>query len=32
MAKAVTATSEKAALVWDSYRSRFETVDEDLKP
>ena len=31
MAKAVTVTSERAALVWDSYRSRFETVDEDLK-
>jgi hypothetical protein len=31
MAKAVTATAEKAALVWESYRSRFETVDEDLK-
>jgi hypothetical protein len=31
MAKAATATSEKAALVWDSYRGRFESVDEDLK-
>jgi hypothetical protein len=31
MANSVTATSEKAAVVWDSYRSRFETVDEDLK-
>jgi hypothetical protein len=31
MAKAVTATSEKAALVWENYRGRFETVDEDLK-
>jgi len=31
MAKAVTATSEQAGLVWESYRGRFETVDEDLK-
>lgn len=31
MAKAVTATSEKASLVWENYRGRFETVDEDLK-
>jgi uncharacterized phage infection (PIP) family protein YhgE len=31
MAKGVTATAEKAAQVWDNYRGRFETVDEDLK-
>jgi len=31
MAKAVTATSEQAGRVWESYRGRFETVDEDLK-
>ena len=30
-AKAVTATSEQAGRVWESYRGRFETVDEDLK-
>jgi hypothetical protein len=31
MAKGVTATAAKAAEVWDNYRGRFETVDEDLK-
>jgi hypothetical protein len=31
MAKGMTATAEKAAQVWDSYRGRFETVDEDLR-
>jgi hypothetical protein len=31
MARGVNATAEKAAQVWDNYRGRFETVDEDLK-
>lgn len=31
MAAAVTQISEKASVVWDSYRGRFEKVDEDLK-
>jgi methyl-accepting chemotaxis protein len=31
MAKAVTDISDKASHVWDSYRGRFEKVDDDLK-
>jgi methyl-accepting chemotaxis protein len=31
MAKAVTEISDKASRVWDSYRGRFEKVDDDLK-
>jgi ABC-type transporter Mla subunit MlaD len=31
MAKAVTDVSDKASRVWDSYRGRFEKVDDDLK-
>src|SRR5471030_1088103 len=31
MAKAVTEISAKASRVWDSYRGRFEKVDDDLK-
>jgi hypothetical protein len=31
MAKSVTEISDKASRVWDSYRGRFEKVDDDLK-
>lgn len=31
MAKAVTEISDKAVIVWDNYRGRFEKVDEDLQ-